>query len=398
MTPSTPRTRPPSAPPDSPSLEPEALWVVDASNVLRAYDGRTNRVVVELDLGRSGECRWWPVSGGGLIWALATDGSVALIDPVMAQVTMLPAPAPEAPPRILGMPHYAHGAMWIWGHDRLWRITRSGYVSSTALSPELAGPGYLTATGRWLFLGSDNRLIRVDPETGAAKREPLPRSALVHALAAGADVMVALCRDADPKHYNRPDLLVLDPDTAELKRTTRVPDRSHLVNLYQVGDEVWALSSGGTAMRIDGDNAGEPFAVKLDNADQDFAAAATGDCLWVVDEIAQLLVRITPSLGRISARLPIPEAYWDDPWFRVVAGRRAVWVICHAGRNFDGIFRVDAEDGRLVQVAPPTPSTAGLAVVAATPRATTAAVAAAPIAEPVSNYRPEPAMRQDERR
>lgn len=362
MTSSSPGVPRPALHDDSRSSELEALWVVDASNVLRAYDARTNQVTAELELGRPGECRWWPVGGGGLIWAFGTDGSVALVDPVAARLA-IPSPlTPKDAPGLLGMPHYAHGAMWIWGPDRLWRIAKSGHVSSTALGPALGGPGQVTATGRWLFLGDGNRVIRIDPETGAAKLETLPRSAVLNALAAGAEGLVAACG------HNRPDIFVLDPDTMAVKRATRVPDRGMIVNLYRTGDKVWALSSGGTAMRVDGDDTGEPFTVKLDNGQQDFPAAATGDCLWVVDEIAQVLARVDLQVGQISARLPIPEAFWDDPRFRVVAGRRTVWLISRAEWDFDGIFSVDTGTNRLVRVTQSARSTAGFAVVAAAPR------------------------------
>ena len=42
--------------------------------------------------------------------------------------------------------------------------------------------------------------------------------------------------------YNEPDIVVLDPDTIGPKRTTRVPDGSFSVTVYQSGPHIWALS------------------------------------------------------------------------------------------------------------------------------------------------------------
>ncbi len=340
--------------------------MVDVDNVLRAYDERTDRVTAQLELGPPGRSRWWPVTGGGLIWAFGTDGSVALVDPAAARVSTLPAPAP-ASPGVLGLPHYAHGAMWVWGQDRLWRIDESGQVSSTALGPEfrpdrVGGPGLATSTERWVFFGCGTRLIRVDPTTGAATLEALPGLAVLNGLAAGAAGLVVA------GGHNRPDIFVLDPDTLDVKRATRVPDGGFIVDLHRAGRDVWALSSGGTAMRVDADDTAAPLTVKLDHGQQDFPAAATDDHLWVMDESGQALTQMSLPTGQISARLPVPEAFWDDPWFRVVTGRRAAWLICRARWDVDGIFKVDTAEGRLARVTQPAPSTAGCAVVAAAPQ------------------------------
>jgi hypothetical protein len=368
VTSSTPGALRPATHGDSRFCEPEALWVIGTSNVLRAYDERTNHVTAELELRGPDRCRWLPISGGGLIWVFGTDGSVATVDPTTARLVMSTTKEPSG---LLGMPFYAQGAMWIWGSNRLWRITESGQMSLTSLGSGLGGPGRVTAAGRWLFFGSGNRVIRVDPQSGAAKAETLPdstglqappRPAVLDTLEAGAAGVVAACG------HNRPDIFVLDPDSMEVKRATRVPDRGMIVDLHRAGEEVWALSSGGTAMRVDGDDTGEPRTIRLDNGQQNFPAAAADDCLWVVDEMAQALARLDLEAGRISARIPIPEAFWDDSWFRVVAGRRTVWLISRAGWDFDGIFRVDIGANRLIRVTQPTRSTAGFAVVAAAPR------------------------------
>jgi len=357
-----------------PSRDAEALWVVDESNSVRAFDGRTDRLVAKIDLGSPGDTRWWLEAGGGYVWAFGLNGAMVLVDPVAAQVVASPSIGPRPARGVLGMPHYAHGAMWIWGEGSVWRVTGPGEVSTAAVASDdrpAGGPGLAAATDRWVFFGCGRRLLRIDPATGgvtdeserlsiALERAGIPRAGVLASMAAGAEGLVVAMG------HNQPDIIVLDPDTVEPKWATRVPDGSAHVTLHEGGTDVWALSAG-TAMLVADDAAGQPRLVQLHGAQVPLAVVAL-ESLWVVHEIDRVLTRLHLPAGRIVQQWAIPDEFLANPSLRLVAGEHTVWLISRIDSYSEGVYRVDLDANRLVRVDQPDGFNDARAVVAAGPR------------------------------
>lgn len=378
MTGERPQRRTPAATlapvPMSPG-DAEALWVVDESNTMLAWDERTGQVTARVDLGRPGDVRWHLQAGGGLVWAFGSDGSTAVVDPATAGLLTPPMIEPRPHRGVVGMPFYAHGAMWIWGADRVWRATGSGETSAAPIArdnPPVAGvPVQAAATDRWVFFGHGRQLLRIDPRTGSVTDESerlhaalraarIPPPGVLDSMAAGPDDLVIAMG------YNEPDIVILDPGTIEPKRTTRVPDGSFAVTVYQSGPHIWALSEN-TAMGIGTDAAGDPPLVRLNWIESNSAVMAR-ESLWIVHRDAQALVRLHLPTGRILARMTIPDAFWDRPNFRIVAGRRTLWLICRIDPIGDGIYQVNPTANQVLRLAHPGDLDNAHAVVAAAPR------------------------------
>jgi len=348
--------------------------VVDESNTILAWDERTGQVTARVELGRQGDVRWHLQAGGGFVWAFGSDGSVALVDPATAKLLAPPMIEPRPHRGVVGMPFHAHGTMWIWGPDRVWRVPGSGEPSAAPIARDndpVGGPVLAAATDRWVFFGCGRQLLRVDPQTGSVTDESrqlraalestrVPPPGGLDSMAAGPDNLVVAMG------YNEPDIVILDPDAIEPKRTTRVPDGSFIVTVYQSGPHIWALSEN-TAMRIGADAAGEPRLVRLNWIEANSAVTAL-ESLWVVHRDAQTLVRLHLPTGRILARLTIPEAFWDRPNFRIVAGRHTVWLICRIDLVGDGVYRVNPATNQVLRLAQPGDLDDAHAVVAAAPR------------------------------
>ena len=69
---------------------------------------------------------------------------------------------------------YAHGSMWIWGADRVWRVSGSGETSATPIarhSHPVGGSVPAAATDRWVFFGHGRQLLQIDPRTGSVTDE-----------------------------------------------------------------------------------------------------------------------------------------------------------------------------------------------------------------------------------
>ena len=308
------------------------------------------------------------------MWAFGSDGSVALVDPAAAELLTPPMIEPKPPRGVVGLPFYAHGAMWIWGADRVWRVSASGETSATLLARDnhpVGGSVQAAATDRWVFFGGGRQLLRVDPQTGSVTDESsrlhaalnsarIPPPGVLDSMAAGPDDLVLAMG------YNQPDIVVLDPDTIQPKRTTRVPDGSFSVTVYQSGPHIWALSAN-TAMRVDATAVGDPLLVRL-NWIEDSSAVVARESLWIVHRDAEALVRLHLLTGRVLGRLAIPDAFWDDPGFRLVAGRHTVWLICRVDCPGDGIYRVNPAADQLLRLAQPGDLDSANAVVAAAPR------------------------------
>ncbi|GIF68317.1 hypothetical protein Ais01nite_63520 [Asanoa ishikariensis] len=352
----------------------EALWVVDESNVLLAWDGRTGQASARVELGGTGDVRWYPQAGGGLVWVFGSDGSVALVDPFTARLLAPPVIAPRPPGGLVGMPHYSHGAMWIWGTDRVWRVTAAGESSATPAERDtrrFGGAVQAAATDRWVFFGQGRQLLRVDPRTGAVADESdrlhaaldsarIPPPGVLDSMTAGPDDLVLAMG------YNEPDIVVLDPDTMRPKWTTRVPDGSFVVTVHQSGRDIWALSES-TAMRLDpGGGSASPL-VRRRQLEAASAAVALGS-LWIVDRDDEALVRLDVRTGRILGRLEIPGASWDQPHVRIVAGEHTVWLICRTSVIEDGVYRIDPDTNQVHRLAQPHELKHSYAAVAPAPR------------------------------
>jgi len=348
--------------------------VVDESNTILAWDERTGQVAARVELGRQGDVRWHLQAGGGFVWAFGSDGSVALVDPATAKLLAPPMFEPRPPRGVVGMPYYAHSAMWIWGPDRVWRVTGSGETSTATVASDnqVAGvPFQAAATDRWVFFGHGRQLLRVDPRTGSVTDESerlhaalraarIPPPGVLDSMAAGPDDLVVAMG------HNEPDIVILHPDTIEPKRTTRLPDGSFTVTVYQSGPHIWALSEN-AAMRIGTHAAGDPPLVRLNWIEANSAVTAL-ESLWIVHRDAQTLVRLHLPTGRILARLTIPDAFWDHPNIRIVAGRHTVWLICRIDQIGDGIYRVNPATNQVLRLVHPGDLDNAHAVVAAAPR------------------------------
>ena len=305
----------------------EALWAVDESNVLLAWDGRTGQVSARVDLGGAGDVRWYPRAGGGFVWMLGSDGSVASVDPVAARLTPLVI-EPRPLRGLVGMPYYSHGAMWIWGTDRVWRVTAAGESSAATMARNdraFGGAAQAAATDRWVFFGQGRQLLRVDPRTGSVADESgrlhaalesagIPPPGVLDSMTAGPDDLVIAMG------YNEPDIVALEPDTMRPKWTTRVPDGSFVVTIYQSGRHIWALSEN-TAMRLDTRAVGESHLVSLNGMEAASAVVALGS-LWFVHRDTEALVRLERR-DRSDPRAPRDPRRVLGPTQRPDRGRRA---------------------------------------------------------------------------
>ena len=120
-------------------------------------------------------------------------------------------------------------------------------------------------------------------------------------------------------------------------------------------------------MQVDADTVSEPLLVRLNWIEANSAVVAR-ESLWIVHRDAQTLVRLHLLTGRIHGRLAIPDAYWGDPNFRVVAGHHTVWLICRVDLPGDGIYRVNPAADQLLRLAPPGDLDNAHAFVAVAPR------------------------------
>jgi hypothetical protein len=339
----------------------EALWTADETGTLRAYDGRTDQVSAQVDLGRPpgrGSLSSL-VAGGGLIWAYRYDGTVTMVDPLRARViktVVLPAARPPADVRL----SYAHGALWVAQADGLWQIRPSGVATSVAL-PANFRPTALAATDHWLWLGGrDRRLIRVDPAAAtAAVGGQLPVDTGTSSLFAGREGLFA-------HGPNSSDIWILDQETTAQKAVVHI--KGELVNsLVNADPDVWAIGNCGDAMRLHGTAPTPVSRVRVSDVSQDFPATVALGSLWIGDEVYSELIRIDLATGKVIARLPVPAADPDDASFAPVAGAQSLWLI--DGNLSNGVLRVDPTTNRVVRLAASTGVSLGLTAVVTAPPA-----------------------------
>jgi streptogramin lyase len=324
--------------------------VGDDTGTLRAIDGRTDRVVATVDLGRP-DPRLAPVlvAGGGLVWSYRLDtGDVALIDPATATVVRHATVRP-ARPLAANVLRYAHGALWIAQPTRLWRIGPDGAVTSSDLPAGFA-PSDLAATARWLWLVAGRRLVRIDPAnpaqlTGATLADG------ARELMAAADGLYAIGVDA-------PTIRRLDPDSGGVTGSFRPGHDELALSLVDAGTQVWATGNCGDLVRLS-----DQYNIRVSNVSQDLPSVAALGAIWVGDEVRSQIVRIDAATGRVLARMPFSAADPDDPAFGLVAGRSSVWVL--DGDLAGGVSRVDTTANRAVRILPGKPASGALSAVVA---------------------------------
>jgi hypothetical protein len=342
---------------DPPSVVNEALWVVDGSGRVRAFDGRTNRVTATVDLGPSTpDIPAALMNGGGLIWAYRFDtGMVALIDPATASITKR-ATVPPVRPLVGNRLRHAHGALWIAQPGRLWRISPAGEVTSTNLPASFA-PSTMVATTRWLWFADGIRLVRVDPTAPASTRETvLPRG--VRQLLSNAAGLYAI-------GTNTSEIRELDPQTGTVLSSVQLPGQELVMSMVDARTQVWATGNCGDVLHVSGGSHPRLSRTKISDVSQDLPAAASQDSLWVGDEVRSEIVRVSLRSGQILARIPFAAADTDDPAFSIVAGTASVWVV--DGNFADGVSRVDQTANHVTRLTPAAHGTSGLSAVVSTP-------------------------------
>jgi hypothetical protein len=330
----------------------EALWTLDESGMLAAYDGWTSEPAVRVDLGLpSGPVLPTLLSGGGMLWAYGLTGDLVIVDAAAASVAAR-LTVPHAGPPGFAAECHALGAFWIVRAGELWRVDAAGQPARTELPDQFGvargmAPA-VAATGRWLWLASGDRwrdrgnaLLRVDPATGAITLTARLPGIHVDALAAAPQGLIATV-------VNEPDVLVLDPDTGARRWAATVPDGSHIVAPCLAGDHLWAIGSNGTAIRLGDERA--PVAATLafgDNSESYYTAAAAGS-LWIAEETWCRVVRVDAGTGHVLARIPVTAAEPGRPAFVPVTGQSAVWVLDY--NLADGFSRIDPASNRAVRV------------------------------------------------
>jgi hypothetical protein len=348
-----------STAPGQPSRGRDALWVPDRSGALRAVDGPTDQVLANVDTGSSA-APVGVVPGGGLVWVWQTDGSIAVVDPAQARVAeRATVPIPPIKPLADNVWYYAHGALWIAQPGRLWRVGRSGEVSSMELPPDFR-PTARSATDRWLWLAGGRRLARVDP----AARTVFVTGDLP--VAAGIGDLLGTPSGLFAVGWNQSQIWVLDADSGILESSIQIPDGELVGSLFDTGTALWATGNCGHVMRVTGLDRPEIYKVKISSVSQEFSARVALGSLWVADEDRSELVRIDLQTAKVLARIPVEAADPDDPAFTVFAGQHSVWLM-----DAKGYMHVDPATNRALRLASPSAastSTPASGVVAAPPR------------------------------
>lgn len=310
----------------------DRLWVADGAGSVRSI-GETGGVLASATVAGA-EPRWPPalIPGDEKLWVFRYDtGDVALIDPATANV-LRRANVEPARPLANNQVLFAHGYLWIVQPGQLWRISPAGKVSRSAL-PAGFGPWATAVTGRWLWLGGGNRLLRIDPASPAAVTEvAVPEK--VGELAYAGDGFEAT-------GINSPTVRRLDPDTGAVVGEITLSHGEQVLAL--AGG--WAIGNCGNVVRL-----ADRLTVRISEVSQGLpSVAALGD-LWVGDEITSEIVRIDGESGHVLARMPFPAADPDDPAFSLIAGPGSVWVVD------GGVARVDPVTNTVTRILPAGPS------------------------------------------
>jgi hypothetical protein len=314
-----------------PSAVPEALWRLDSSGALLAFDGRVNQVSARVHVG--GTNGGALAVGGGLLWAYQLDlNRITLVDPVRAEIVgqvSLPAARPLADNQI----SYAHGALWVAQPGRLWRLDPTGDPVPTDL-PAGFGSAVIATTDRWLWLASGRQLVRIDPASRAVATVPV--SFDVSVLSGTSTSLYAA-------GINSRAVSVLAPDTGAVRSFVRFPGEEYVSAVATAGTTAWAIGSD-SVQRIDDGGRSAPTSVCSPGGDLT-AVAALGS-LWVAADIDSTVIRVDLDTGQVRARIRYDAEDPDDPEYTVVAGQRTVWVL----DGVNTVARVDPDTDGILHV------------------------------------------------
>jgi hypothetical protein len=345
----------------TPPPVPEALWTVDSAGTLRAFDGRTNRVSASLDLGTPPPFATTIVSGGGLIWAYQYDGGLAVVDPATVRLVRRVPIAPARPP-VENHLYYLHGALWMTQPGQLWRVGSASAEPTRAPLPADFAPTAAAATGDWLWLAGDRRLVRVDPATGAVSTTvELSTPATIGELLGTPDGLFAVGR-------NQAAVWVLDPDSGALTSTVNVAGGESISGAYAQDGTVWATGDCGDVVRVGTVDPAGVQTVRVSGEDKVSCAVAALGSLWVCDSGRSEVVRIDLASGTVRARIPVLTFDPDKPEFAVVAGQHSVWAIDMNVNHY--VQRVDPATNRAWWIAATQPAQSGPASTGPAPTGT----------------------------
>jgi len=316
---------------------PEALWVVDPSGVVRAFDGRTNRVSATVSTGHMTPVAPELAVGGSLLWVYQFDEGVTVVDTGSARV-IHHATVPAAHPLSRNRLYPAFGGLWIGQPGQLWRVSPAAPAFRAAL-PDGFAPTGLAATNQWLWLAEGRRLLRINPVTGVV-------TATVDR-AVPDDIGQLLGTPRALYAVGRSEIWVLDPDSGASRSVVHVAGTELVTRLYAADTAVWATGNCGDVMRVGVPVSAPPQVrtVRISDVSQDLPAAVALKSLWVADEVRAEVVRVDAGTGQVLARIPVDAADPDDPGFAVVAGQQSVWVVDTTVA--DRLYRVDPATNRL---------------------------------------------------
>lgn len=355
--------RPSRSPVGDPAPDPvrEALWIADGSGGLRAYDGRSDRPMATVEIGRSKQ-DWQLAGDGGIVWAYALDGRTVRVDTTNARVTARHQLPPIDRP---GWPqmYYTHDTLWVLRRDGLWRVGQTGNPVMASLPAGFTIA--LVASGeRWLWVTStDGRLIRVDPVHGSATLvggNPILRQATTLAEGPGG-LLVA----------HPPTVTVLDPHTAAATWSVSLPADNTRVSLHPAVPQAWALT-GTQAVPVRNPAARPMPAVTLHESAWTAPPATGFESLWIGDDLNIQMIRIPLTGGTPAEQIALPydEDYEAaDLVLNVHAGSQSIWIVDYDG--FTGIMRLRPEDNRVTRIVEPNPDLTTAAIVADPPTAPT---------------------------
>jgi YVTN family beta-propeller protein len=261
-----------------------AIWVASAGEqTLERIDPGTRRVTGRVGLGRVPSAL---AVGEGAVWvasAVGARGTVARIEPgatAMVDATTVRAGrgdddfAPHTPSAIVA----AHGSLWAnRGRGDVVRVRAGGTRSTLRLGPHHSADGLAAGEDAiWLASSADDRLLRIEPDSGritatipiASRRGA--RLAGPYGVAAGHGAIWVANALADTVSR-------VDPRLGAVTATVRVGRRPTRVAVGE--DAVWVVNSGdGTVMRLDPSS--NTVTARLSVPDATGIAAA-GGAVWV---------------------------------------------------------------------------------------------------------------------
>jgi YVTN family beta-propeller protein len=263
-----------------------SVWVADAGDqTLARIDPATHAIAARIGLSRIPTRLTF---GGGMLWvasALGNRGTVFRVNPASEAVTghsdvrvgipgedLFAAPTPSA---------LAVDRTGLWansGHAHITHVAGGGRARLLNLGAQHAADGIAVGDGAvWVASGVDDRVLRLDPRTGAVvtairiAAAPQARFASPYDLAVGSgSVWVA---DASSDTVSR-----IDPRSNAVEATIRVGRRPTRIAAGAGG--VWVLDAGdGTVKRIDPGSSRVSATVRVGAVATDLAV--TPSAVWV---------------------------------------------------------------------------------------------------------------------